>query len=139
MAALQRYNHKNRVALQDIMAAETTGMLKLKALVALYVSVSHSTQGLRGCLVVTSTVELTTFSPKMVDLVEATTDGLALLIEHIVALGQKDGSITTHIEPKVAVSFILNYLLGMRVVGKLNPSSSELIQASELVVAVLKP
>ncbi|MBP6116078.1 MAG: TetR/AcrR family transcriptional regulator [Neisseriaceae bacterium] len=139
MAALQRYNARNGRVTDGIVAAETSGMEKLRALLKLYVSASHSVEGLKGCLVVTSAVELTTFSAQVADRVEGCIEELKGLLMRIVRLGQRDGSINTSIEPEAAAVFILCHLQGLRVMGKLNPSAHELGLASDLVVTVLKP
>ncbi len=139
LASLQRYRAKNRVAAQEILVTEASGMAQLQALLRLYVRISNGEQGIKGCLVVTSAVELTTFSAQVAKLVTESMEDLKRLLEQIVLQGQADGSISRSIEATVAVSFVLCHLQGMRVVGKLNPTAHELTQASALVIAALKP
>lgn len=137
-AALKRYIDKNHVMLQQIMDSNRNGFEKLQQLFIVYINISHNIEGLKGCLVVMSTVELTTFNPQVTNLIEDQYRQLHSLITDFIILGQNDGSIITSITPKVASTFVLTYLQGMRIIGKLNPTLEDVTHAAELALSTLR-
>ncbi len=138
VAALNRYIQEYGKETQRLIDQKTLGIDKLQVLFESYVRTSHDIEGLKGCLVVAGAVELVALNDHVANIIERSLVAVKHQLMNMVALGQKDGSITQTMAPEVAATVLVCYLQGMRVMGKLNPPEHELAEAAQWLISVLR-
>ena len=137
LAAFERYvedgDARRRLAFRE----GVRGRGRLGALLALYAAASSGSEGVQGCLVAGSTVELTTMDAATARRVKAAQARTEHLLARIVREGQADGSIRADIDGAAAARLMLCILQGMRVVGKTGRSRSDMDAIVELALKAL--
>jgi TetR/AcrR family transcriptional repressor of nem operon len=135
MAALDRQSSLREIQLRKQVEAVQSGREKLRAALLFYVGLSHGIEGIQGCLIISTAVDLMTFDPEIAgragDLFKRREKYLAGLLR----LGQADGSISKDIDEDGTARMMLCLLQGLRVVGKTGRSKKELLT---VVAAAMK-
>lgn len=118
IAALERYITLRTERLQQAMKAARNGRERVRALLALYAASSCDDEGRRGCLIVSSAVELAISDPEIADRVARSLDVHEKRLLLFIRQGQEDGSIPAHVEAAATARLLLCVLQGMRIIGK---------------------
>lgn len=137
LAAFDRYAEQRNNELRHLIEAETTGRDKLRAMLTFYAESAHGIEGRRGCLVVGSATELATFDTEMVDRVKTALQRAETLLRKLIRAGQADGSIAATIDVDASVLALLCFLQGLRVVGKVGRSRTEIAAAANRALQLI--
>jgi TetR/AcrR family transcriptional repressor of nem operon len=115
-----------------------TGKERLRELLRGYAESSSGVEGQRGCLVVGSAVELSTFDGELARRVKGVLGRNEALLADIIREGQADGSITPDVDVEAAARLMLCVLQGMRVVGKTGRTRDEMLAVVEVALRVIE-
>ena len=137
LAAFDRYTARRTARVQQAIEAEASGRDKLRAMLNCYVEASLGDEGRRGCLVVASAAELSTYDPVMTKVVEAALQRVEGRLRDLIRLGQADGSISKSVDAEIAACALLCFLQGLRVVGKVGRSGAEMSSAADQAMRLL--
>jgi TetR/AcrR family transcriptional regulator, transcriptional repressor for nem operon len=118
LAAFDRYSTARNEQIRRAADTAGCGRDKLRAVLHSYVESSQGAEGRRGCLVVSSAVELAAVDPVIAARVGAVLKRNEVFLAGLIRLGQSDGSIASHINPDHTVRLMVCLTQGMRVVGK---------------------
>lgn len=129
LAAFDRYTKQRNSELQQLIDAKATGLAKLQTMLTFYAESAHGIEGRRGCLVVGSVAELTTYDAEMADRVGAALHRAEILLRKLIRLGQQDGSIPATTDVDALALTLLCFLQGLRVVGKGGRTRAEITAA----------
>ena len=101
-----------------------------------YAEVSHGQQGNDGCMVVMSAVELSSSSDDIKNNIKRIFLALQRQLEKILKEGHQDGTIKiSQFDIETQAKFIVALLQGMRVVGKLDMTKSEVNKIVKFVMS----
>lgn len=118
LAAFDRYRSLRLIALRAALGEGGTGLERLRNGLTFYVESSQGAEGRRGCMLVGSMTELSSFDPLVAQHILSALGRNEAVIAELIQQGQKDGSIPPHIDRKDAARMLLCLTQGMRVVGK---------------------
>ena len=136
-AAFDRYTARRTAHVQQAIEAEATGRNKLRAMLNCYVEASLGDEGRRGCLVVASAAELSTYDRDMAGVVGVALKRVETRLRDLIRLGQADGSISPSVDGRAAAGALLCFLQGLRVVGKVGRSRAEMASAADQAMRLL--
>jgi AcrR family transcriptional regulator len=137
LAAFDRYRAIRRGKISESMAGAETGRDKLRALLGLYAGSSHGESGRRGCLVVGSANEISTFDAEAAKRIEDAYTSNEEFILDLIIIGQADGSISPSVDPAAAAISLLCVMNGMRIVGKTGSTAAEMNAVAETAMKLL--
>ena len=137
LAAFDRYTSLRHKKLADLLDAEKSGRDKLWALLRFYADSSHGMEGSRGCLVVGSATDLALLDEDMAAQVVKALKRMEKLLRSLIELGRSDGSVPPGIDVEASARALLCLLQGLRVVGKLGRTRSEMMAAAEQALELL--
>ena len=137
LAAFDRYRMIRRGKITESMAGAETGRQKLRALLGLYAVSSHGESGRRGCLVVGSVNEISTFDPEAAKRIENAFASNEEFILDLIRLGQDDGSISKSVDAAATAISLLCVMNGMRVVGKAGSTAAEMNAVAETAMKLV--
>lgn len=137
VAAFDHYRTVRNAQLKAIVDKGRTGRERLKNFFDFFAASSHGTEGGRGCLVVTGAVELATFDAEIAQRVTGSFEKSEDLLRALIRQGQIDGSIAASIDAKVTARLMLCLLQGMRVVGKVGRSKTEMQAVADAALKLL--
>jgi TetR/AcrR family transcriptional repressor of nem operon len=137
LAALDRQSALRNAQLRKAMSAATTGRERLRAALLFYVGLSHGPEGIQGCLIISTAVDLATSDPEIAqgagDLFRRRESQLAELLQE----GQSDGSISADIDREGTARLMLCLLQGLRVIGKTGRTRKELLMVVDVAMKTL--
>ncbi len=137
LAAFDRYVEEGDALRRLAFQNGGNGRDKLKSLLGLYANASSGAEGIRGCLVAGSTIELATMDAATARQVKAAHARTEQLLVRTIREGQVDGSINAAIDSGASAGLMLCILQGMRVVGKTGRSRDDMNALVELAMKVL--
>ncbi|QRM45073.1 TetR/AcrR family transcriptional regulator [Rhizobium sp. BG4] len=137
LAAFDRYRAIRRGKISESMVGAETGRDKLRALLGLYAVSSHGESGRRGCLVVGSANEISTFDAEAAKRIEDAYTSNEEFILDLIIIGQADGSISPSVDPAAAAISLLCVMNGMRIVGKTGSTAAEMNAVAETAMKLL--
>jgi len=137
VAALERYITLRTERLQQALKPARTGRERVRALLSLYAASSYEDEGRRGCLIVSSAVELAISDPDIAERVAQSLDIHEKRLALFIRQGQEDGSILAHIEAAATARLLLCVLQGMRVIGKTGRGKKEMNSLIDKAMKVL--
>jgi TetR/AcrR family transcriptional regulator, transcriptional repressor for nem operon len=123
--------------LRRSISTATTGRDRLRKAMIFYADYSHGIEGRRGCLVVGTAAELSTLDAEVAQRVTASLRGTEKLIVDLIRQGQEDGSIAPSVDREVTGRLMLCVLQGMRVVGKIGRSRTEMTGVADAALKLL--
>ena len=126
-----------RGKISESMAGAETGRDKLRALLGLYAGSSHGESGRRGCLVVGSANEISTFDAEAAKRIEDAYTSNEEFILDLIVIGQADGSISPSVDPAAVAISLLCVMNGMRIVGKTGSTAAEMNAVAETAMKLL--
>ncbi|WP_034294226.1 TetR/AcrR family transcriptional regulator [Herbaspirillum sp. RV1423] len=136
-AALERYIALRTERLQQALKPAATGRERIRALLALYAESSHEDEGRRGCLIVSSAVELSVADPAIARRVAQTLDTHEQRLALFIRQGKEDGSISVQVDAASTARLLLCVLQGMRVIGKTGRSKKAMFGLIDNALKVL--
>lgn len=137
VAALERYIALRTEGLQLALKSASTGYERVRTLLALYAASSYEEQGRRGCLIISSAVELSISDPEIAARVAQSLDLHEKRLTLFIRQGQEDGSIPPHVEAASTARLLLCVLQGMRVIGKTGRGKKEMHSLIDKAMKVL--
>jgi AcrR family transcriptional regulator len=137
LAAFDRYRAIRRGKISESMAGAETGRDKLRALLGLYAASSHGESGRRGCLVVGSANEISTFDAEAAKRIEDAYTSNEEFILDLIIIGQADGSVSPSVDPAAVAISLLCVMNGMRIVGKTGSTAAEMNAVAETAMKLL--
>lgn len=137
VAALERYIALSTEGLQLALKSAGTGYERVRTLLALYAASSYEEQGRRGCLIISSAVELSISDPDIAARVAQSLDLHEKRLTLFIRQGQEDGSIPAHVEAASTARLLLCVLQGMRVIGKTGRGKKEMHSLIDKAMKVL--
>lgn len=137
LAAFDRYRVQRTEKLRQAIGDGGTGLERLRAALAFYAESAQGATGRRGCLVVGSTVELSTFDKAVADHIAAALARNEILLADLIRQGQADGSIASHIDVHATARMLLCLTQGMRVVGKTGRSREQMQAVVDVALKAL--
>ncbi|WP_016834784.1 TetR/AcrR family transcriptional regulator [Herbaspirillum lusitanum] len=126
IAALERYIALRTERLRQALESARTGRERVRTLLALYAASSYDDDGRRGCLIVSSAVELAISDPEIAGRVAQSLDVHEKRLALFIRQGQEDGSVPAHVEAAATARLLLCVMQGMRVIGKTGRSKKEM-------------
>jgi AcrR family transcriptional regulator len=137
IAALERYITLRTERLQQALQPTRTGRERVRTVLALYAASSYEDEGRRGCLIVSSAVELAISDPEIAERVARSLDLHEKRLTLFIRQGQDDGSIPAQVEAAVTARLLLCVLQGMRVIGKTGRGKKEMNSLIDKAMKVL--
>ena len=137
LAALDRYVEEGDALRRLAFRRGVRARDKLGELLALYAAAASGAEGIQGCLVAGSTVELATMDAGTARRVKAAHARTEQLLVRTIREGQADGSIDASIDSGAAARLMLCILQGMRVIGKTGRSRGDMNSLVGLALKVL--
>lgn len=137
LAAFERYVGEGDALRHAAFGKGGNGRDKLRELLELYAVSSSGVEGMQGCLVVGSTVELATMDAATARRVKAAHGRTEQLLVRTIRDGQADGSINAAIDSEAVARLMLCILQGMRVIGKTGRSRGDMRSVVELALKTL--
>lgn len=134
LAAFDYYAKTRLELLRNQISFKLTGREKLYEVLMFYVEASHGITGKKGCLAVTVAAELATYDEDVAKRVRSAFLQTEQIVYETLLIGQEDGSISKSLDAKVAARYLLCYLKGMRIVGTLAPTRTELEEGVKLAM-----
>ena len=134
--AFDRYIQNRHNDLQKRLTVCENARDKLYAFLMHYAEVSHGQQGKDGCMVVMSAIELSSSSDDIKNNNKRIFLALQRQLEKILKEGHQDGTIKiSQFDIETQAKFIVALLQGMRVVGKLDMTKSEVNKIVKFVMS----
>ena len=127
LAALDRQETLYGAKLRKTVDRAKSGRDKLRAALLFYVELSLGVEGMQGCLVVTTAVELASTDSDIAERVRASFQRRQRFLATLILQGQEDGSIAGHADPEGTAWLMLFLFQGLRVVGKTGVTRKELL------------
>ncbi len=137
LAALERESSLRDMRLRAALASYASGRDKIQAALLFYVGLSHGEVGVRGCLTISTAVELSTSDPEIANRAGDVFKRRETHLTELIKQGQADGSISPDYAPEGTARLLLCVLQGMRVVGKTGRSEQELLSVVEAAMRTL--
>ncbi|WP_445682409.1 TetR/AcrR family transcriptional regulator [Radicibacter daui] len=125
-AALDRYIQLRIDRLADGLAKARNGHEKVATILSLYADYSQGEDGLLGCLVVGSAVDLASSEPDLAARLKAVLASHEKRLLESLEEGQADGSVASDIDAGATARLLLCLMQGMRVLGKTGRSRAEM-------------
>lgn len=124
-----RYTSLRNMALSQRLAQQPDGRTSIAELLRFYLESASDIEGRRGCLVVSSAIELQQFDTELAELVHAALKRNQRSIRKLIEQGQLDGSVNRQHDAEALSGVLLCLVLGMRVAGKTEnfPAHEQLI------------
>jgi TetR/AcrR family transcriptional regulator, transcriptional repressor for nem operon len=126
LAALDRQEALYGARLREALDKAESGHQKLRAALLFYVELSHGAEGMQGCLVVSTAVELASTDLEIAKRVRASFRRRQEFLATLILQGHKDGSIGRHVDPSASAWLMLFLFQGLRVVGKTGVTRKQL-------------
>ncbi|AZG17274.1 TetR/AcrR family transcriptional regulator (plasmid) [Cupriavidus pauculus] len=137
LASFDRYRALRTEKLRQAIGDGGTGRQRLRAALTFYAESAQGATGRQGCLVVSSTVALSTFDKPVADHIAAALARNESMLADLIRQGQADGSIATHVDAEVCARMLLCLTQGMRVVGKTGSSRAQMQAVVDTALKVL--
>jgi TetR/AcrR family transcriptional regulator, transcriptional repressor for nem operon len=137
LAAFDREGMQRGEKLRRILGMAKTGRDRLRSALIFYAESSYGMEGKRGCLVVGSAAELSTFDAEVAQRVTGALHRIEALLVELINQGQADGSIPAAIDQEATARLMLCVLQGMRVVGKTGRSRAEMTAVADAAMKLL--
>lgn len=127
LAALDREETTYGRKLIETVGRARSGRDKLRAAISFYVELALGMEGVRGCLVVSTAVELASQDADISKRVRDSFRRRGIFIESLIQQGQIDGSISRHVDSEGTAWLMLFLFQGLRVVGKTGITRKKLL------------
>jgi AcrR family transcriptional regulator len=136
-AALQRYVSEREQRISAALRDAPDGRARVRLLLLDYADLSQGKSGRTGCLIVACAVEFGASDPEFAQRVETLLKAREQHLRRLIEQGQADGSIPARIGADATARTLTCLMQGMRVVGKIGRTHSEMIEVVEQAMRLL--
>jgi TetR/AcrR family transcriptional repressor of nem operon len=137
LAALDRYEAQRGDELRRMLERPGSPKAAIVDFIHMAADCCTSEEGRRGCLAGKAAMELAPHDSDVADWLKKFHRRNIDLVARAIARGQQQGEINAELEPRAAARFLLNALGGLRLLGTMSPSESEVQDVVELTLKVL--
>jgi AcrR family transcriptional regulator len=137
LAAFDRYVATSEAVRAAKAARNAPGRDILRDVLDNYSAMSSGVEGQRGCLIISSAVEMAALDDVIGQRVRNVLARFEALLASIIRQGRADGSIRANVDEAAASRLILSLALGMRVVGKAGRTRAEMTAVVDLAMAIV--
>jgi len=137
LAAYDRERENRWAKLQRLVIAAKPGRERIRDALLFQAESSHGREGKRGCLIVGTAAELSTFDDEVARRVSSSLRQSETLMVDLIRQGQADGSIPATIDCNATARAMLCLQNGMRVVGKTGRSRAEMTAVVDTAMKLL--
>jgi len=137
LAALDRYEAQCGHELREMLERPGSPKAALVDFIHVAADCCTSEEGRRGCLAGKAAMELAPHDKDIADWLKKYHRRNIDLVARSIARGQQQGEINGHLDARAAARFLLNALGGLRLLGTMSPSESEVQDVVELTLKVL--
>jgi TetR/AcrR family transcriptional regulator, transcriptional repressor for nem operon len=138
MAALRQFQKDSQRQNNSILAQKNQSpRAKLTAILNNQLEQSLQDTEHKGCMIANATAEMALLDAEVCQLVTQNKCAVEALFEQLIAEGQSKGEFFPHINPPSGAAFLVNFLNGMRVVGKTKPDAQTMRESLALALSVL--
>lgn len=137
LAALGRQSSLRQAMLRKAIDASKSGRDRVRAALLFYVKLAHGPEGGKGCLIISTTMELSTFDAEVAGHVRDSFKRREAVILELLRQGHADGSIPDNGNDEGAARLILCLIQGLIVVGKTGATRKELVAAVDAAMKIL--
>lgn len=137
LAALDKYQAQRAHELREMLDRPGSAKSAIVEFIHMAAQCATSEEGRRGCLAGKAAMELAPHDSDVADWLKKFHRRNIDLIARTIARGQDEGEINDRLEPRAAARFLLNALGGLRLLGTMSPSESEVNDVVKLTLKVL--
>ena len=137
LAALDKYDAQRAVEFRDMLEKPGSAKSALVDFVRMAAQCCTSHQGRRGCLAGKAAMELAPHDKDVANWLKKFHRRNIDLVARTIARGQEQGEVARALDPRGAARFLLNAMAGLRLLGTMSPSESEVQDVVELTLKVL--
>ncbi len=139
LAALDRYDAQRGDELREMLERRPAGSAKQAIIDFVHMAAQCCTseQGRRGCLAGKAAMELAPHDKDIANWLKKFHRRNIDLVARTIARGQEQGEISRGLDARAAARFLLNALAGLRLLGTMSPSESEVADVVKLTLRVL--
>ena len=137
LAALDKYQAQRAHELREMLDRPGSAKSAIVEFIHMAAQCATSEEGRRGCLAGKAAMELAPHDSDVADWLKKFHRRNIDLIARTIARGQDEGEINERLEPRAAARFLLNALGGLRLLGTMSPSESEVNDVVKLTLKVL--
>jgi TetR/AcrR family transcriptional regulator, transcriptional repressor for nem operon len=137
LAALDKYSEQRGQELRDLLDRPGSARSALVELVQRSAGCCMTEQGRRGCLAGKAAMELAPQDKDVGDWLKKYHRRNVDLVARAIARGQEQGEIRSSLDARATARFLLNTLAGLRLLGTISPSESEVHDVVKLTLKVL--
>jgi AcrR family transcriptional regulator len=137
-AALSRQEMFYADQLRTMLEKAGSGHEMLRAALLFYAGLAMGSEGMQGCLVVTTAVELAASDREIAQRVSRSFRRRQKFLAELICQGHNDGSIPKHVDSEGTAWMMLFLFQGLRVVGKTGIIRKELTRAVDAAMKTLR-
>ena len=137
LAAYDRERDRRWDELQRLVIAAKPARERIRDALSFSAEASHGVEGRRGCLIVGTAAELSTFDDEVARRVSSSLRQSETLMVDLIRQGQADGSIPATIDCNSTARTLVCLQNGMRVVGKTGRSRAEMTAVVDSAMKLL--
>lgn len=137
LAALERYEAQRGHELRDMLERPGSARSALVGFIHMAAQCCTSQEGRRGCLAAKAAMELAPHDEDVANWLKKFHRRNIDLVARTIARGQEQGEVNRGLDPKAVARFLLNSLTGLRLLGTMSPSESEVQDVVNLTLKVL--
>jgi TetR/AcrR family transcriptional repressor of nem operon len=137
LAVFDRFKQQRREGFEALVAEGKTGREQVRNALLFYAESSHGPEGLQGCLIIGTAVELAVSDQEIAERVCRSMASDEAVLKRLIAQGQADGSIGPSVAVDDTARALLCLMKGMRIVGKTGRSRAEMTEAVMAALRIL--
>jgi TetR/AcrR family transcriptional repressor of nem operon len=137
VASIRRYSENNLARLKQTLHGPERAIDGLRAVVETFATVSSSRAGTMGCLLGTATLERLPHDTEVSALVACCYAQRRREYELALARAQKQGDVRADLDVPATAAFLVTYLQGMRMMGKMRPTRAYTMRSANVAYAAL--
>jgi TetR/AcrR family transcriptional repressor of nem operon len=137
LAALDRYDAQRADELREMLDRAGSARQAIIDFVHMAARCATSEEGRRGCLAGKAAMELAPHDKDIANWLRKAHRRHIDLVARTIARGQAQGEIDGSLDARAAARFLLNALAGLRLLGTMSPSESEVADVVKLTLKVL--
>src|SRR5688500_6708652 len=137
LAALDRYDAQRSVELRDMLQRPGSATAALVDFIHMAADCCTTQEVRRGCLAGKAAMDLAPHDKDVANWLKKFHRRNIDLVARTIARGQEQGEVARALDPRAAARFLLNAMAGLRLLGTMSPSESEVQDVGELTLKVL--